>query len=123
MFSITDVTNLVKQGLTGYTVYPLEFPINSPVTSAYISLYSSSRSKAGVSPITVQIVVRDTHPSKSEATSFRLRDFLQNKTNFQLGQVQVIQAEAQSFPLFLGKDASGNYLYSNNYKFILNEGA
>ncbi|WP_242278583.1 minor capsid protein [Bacillus cereus group sp. BfR-BA-01313] len=123
MFSITDVTNLVKQGLTGYTVFPLEFPINSPVTSAYISLYSSSRSKAGVSPITVQIVVRDTHPSKSEATSFKLRDFLQNKTNFQLGQVQVIQAEAMSFPLFIGKDASGNYLYSNNFKFILNEGA
>ncbi|MGN4692287.1 phage tail terminator protein [Bacillus cereus group sp. MYBK215-1] len=122
MFSITDVTNLVKQGLTGYTVFPLEFPTNSPITSAYISLFSSSRSEAGVSPITVQIVIRDTHPAKAEAASFKLRDYLQNKTNFNLGQVQVIQAEAQSFPLYLGKDASSNYLYSNNYRFLLNEG-
>ncbi|HEF5065824.1 phage tail terminator protein [Bacillus paramobilis] len=122
MFSIVDVTNLVKQGLTGYSVFPLEFPINSPVTSAYVSLFSSSRSEAGVSPITVQIVIRDTHPAKSEAASFKLRDFLQNKTDLKLGQVQVIQIEAQSFPLYLGKDASGDYLYSNNYRVLINEG-
>lgn len=123
MLSVIDVLNLVKPIVPTATVYPLEFPVESPDLAVTVDISGSQRAKASVYLINVQIKVRAEHPSISESTSLQIRSALQGMTNFKLNDVQVVFVESiNPFPLFIGKDGNNNYLYSTNYRFMINEG-
>lgn len=123
MFSVIDVVRLLKTIVPTSIVYPLEFPVDSPDTSISVDITGSYPRSKDVYFIMVQVKVRDTHPANAETTSLQIRSALQEMTDFTLGGVQVIYVEpATPFPLFMGKDGNGNYLYSTNYRFMINEG-
>lgn len=123
MVSLIDLIRLLRNELTDLNIYPIEYPLNSPVNSVMITTSSTIEAKADVFPMVVSLRVRDNHPSKAEATSYRLRELFENKTDFMIGGVQVILVKSQNpVPLYMGKDSNGNYLYSNNFRFMINEG-
>lgn len=123
MVSLIEVVKMLKQDFPDLNIYPLEYPLNSPSNAVVVDMSSNAEVKAGVFSLTVQIKVRDTHPSLTEAVSFRLREGLEAKTNFMIDKVQVVFVRSQNpVPLYMGKDTNGNYLYSNNFRFVINEG-
>ena len=122
MLTTIDVIRLLRTEFPELNIYPLEYPLDSPVNSVVVELQGSTEATAGVYPITVQIKVRDEHPSLAESTSFKFRKLLENKTNFNVGDVQVVFVKSQNpVPLAMGRDPNGKYLYSNNFKFMINE--
>jgi hypothetical protein len=123
MISVIDVVNLVKSVSPTARVYPLEFPVDSPDLAIVVSVTGSTKATAKVYPLNVQIKVRADHPAIAESTSIQLRADLQKKTNVSLGNVQVVFIEPiNPFPLYVGKDGNSNFLYSTNYRFMINEG-
>lgn len=123
MVSIIDVIRFLRKEFPDLNIYPLEYPVDSPDNSCVVEIQGNTEAIAGVFPIIVQIKVRDIHPAIAEETSYKFRTLLENKTNFQLGGVQVIMVKSQNpIPLSMGKDVNGKYLYSNNFRFTINEG-
>lgn len=122
MVSLIDVIRLLRNELPNLNIYPIEYPLNSPVNSAIVEIQANKEAMSGVYPLIVQIKVKDEHPSMAEATSYVFKKLLENKTNFNVGSVQVIFVKSQNpVPLYMGKDADGHYLYSNNFRFMINE--
>jgi len=123
MVSIIDVIRFLRNEFPDLSIYPIEIPLNAPVNASVVSLESPSEATAGMFPMIVQIRVRDEHPSLSEATSYQFKNLLENKTNFNIGDVQIVLVKSQNpVPLYMGKDEKERYLYSNNFRFIVNEG-
>lgn len=117
-----DVVRFLRTEFPELNIYPLELPLNSPDDSCVVDIQANNEALAGVFNLTVQVKVRDNHPAKAEATSIKIRKALENKTNFMLGDVQVVMVKSQNpVPLGLGKDLNGKYLYSNNFRFKMNE--
>lgn len=123
MFSLIDLKHLFESAFPTLTVNVLEFPVEGVISAIAISMDSSSKPVADTYSVNVQVQIRDDHPMKCEKTSQDIRKYLQNKTNISLGSAQVVLIQpVNPVPLYLGKDGNGNYLYSNNYTFIINEG-
>lgn len=124
MISLIDVVRMIKAEVPNLVnVYPLEYPLDSPTESILVDMNGNNPSIAGVFTLNIQIRVRATHPTRGEELSYQIRNVLENKTNFTLGNLQVIMVKSQNpVPLFLGKDESDSYLYSNNFQFRMNEG-
>lgn len=123
MVSLIDVVRFLRNEFPELNIYPIEYPLNSPVNSNKVEIQANTEIKADTYPLNVQIKVRDNHPSSAEETCFKFRNLLENKTNFELGSVQVVMAKSQNpVPLYMGKDFDGSYLYSNNFRFMINEG-
>jgi hypothetical protein len=123
MVSLIETVRFLRNEYPELNIYPIEYPLNSPVNSCIVEMQSNTEMVANMFPITVQVKVRDDHPSKAEVTSFKLRKLLENKTNFMIGSVQVVMVKSQNpVPLYMGKDIDGHYLYSNNFRFMINEG-
>jgi len=123
MVSVMDVVRFLRQEFPDLSINPLEIPLNAPAGSCMVTVQGTTEAKAGMYPIIVQIKVRDEHPSLSENTSKKFKELLDNKTNFELGSVQVVLVKSQNpAPLYMGKDEKGRYLYSNNFRFVINEG-
>lgn len=123
MVSLIEVVKFLRTEFPELAIYPLEYPLDSPDNCVVVDMQGTTEAKAGVFPVIVQIKVRDTHPSKAEIVSYKFRELLENKTNFTIGNVQVIFVKSQNpVPLAMGRDANGKYLYSNNFRFMMNEG-
>jgi len=123
MVSLIDLVNVIEKELPELNVYPLEYPISSPTEAVLVDMDSTNPAMSGVFTMNVQFKVREKHPSLGEATSYKIRNVLEHKTNFALGQLQVIMVQSQNpVPLYMGKDTDGSYLYSNNFRFLMNEG-
>jgi hypothetical protein len=123
MASVLDVVKLLRTNLPKVTFYPLEFPIDSPDDAACIEVYGQGRASAGVANLQLDIRIRASHPASAEAIHNDITDFLDKKTNFILGDVQVVLVETTSpMPLYAGRDGSSRYLYSSNFTLITNKG-
>lgn len=123
MVSTIEITRFFRKEFPDLNIYPIEYPLNSPVDSVIVNADSNTQITAGMFPAIVQVKVRDDHPSKAEETSYRFKNLLENKTNFYIGSVQIVLVKSQNpLPLYVGKDEKGQYLYSNNFRFLINEG-
>lgn len=123
MVSVIDVVRFLRQEFPDLSINPIEIPLTAPASSCVVTVQGNTEARAGMYPIIVQIKVRDEHPAYSEATSYRFKELLENKTNFEIGGVQVVLVKSQNpVPLYMGKDEKGRYLYSNNFRFVINEG-
>jgi hypothetical protein len=123
MFSVIDIVNLIQPITPDAKTYPIEFPVDSPDLAIVIDISGSQRPKAQTYTISVQVKVRAVHPSICETTSVLIRKELAKLTNIRMSDVQVVFIESiNPYPLYMGKDANNNYLYSTNYKFMINEG-
>lgn len=123
MISLIDIVKMLESELPELNVYPLEYPLNSPIEGVIVDMNSNNAATAGVFNLNVQFKVRESHPSLGESTSYKIRNLLENKTDFPLGDLQVIMVKSQNpVPLYVGKDSDSNYLYSNNFNFKMNEG-
>jgi Bacteriophage minor capsid protein len=121
--STIDVVRFLRTQFPELNFYPIEYPLNSPTNSNLVEIQSNTEALAKSYPAMVQIKVRDDHPAKAEATSLQIRSVLEEMTNINVGQVQVVLIKSQNpMPLSLGKDLDGYYLYSNNFRFMINEG-
>lgn len=124
MVSVIDVVKFLRTEFPKLNIYPLEYPLNSPINSVKVEIQANTEAKAGVFPLIVQLKVKDDHPSKAEAVSNEFKKLLEEKTDFEIGGVQIVMVKSQNpVPLYMGKDLSGGYLYSNNFRFVINEGA
>ena len=123
MLSVIEIVKFLRQEFPELSINPLEIPLNAPAGACMVDVYANTEAKAGMFPVTVQIKVRDEHPSLCEANSYKFKELLENKTNFNIGSVQVVLVKSQNpMPLSMGKDEKGRYLYSNNFRFVVNEG-
>ncbi|MFR7272446.1 minor capsid protein [Streptococcus pneumoniae] len=123
MVSTIEVVRFLRTAFSDLLFYPIEFPLNSPTKAILVEIDGNTEAKAGVYPANIQLKVRDEHPALAEATSLLIRKTLEEKTNFMIGDVQIVLIKSQNpLPLSMGKDATGRYLYSNNFRFIINEG-
>jgi hypothetical protein len=114
---------MLESELPELNTYPLEYPLNSPNNAVLVDMQSNNPASAGLFALNVQFKVRETHPSKGEATSYQIKNVLDHRTDIQLGGLQVVLVQSVNpVPLFMGKDSNGNYLYSNNFRFLMNEG-
>jgi Bacteriophage minor capsid protein len=118
-----DVVHFLQSEFPKLNIYPLEYPLDSPDNSCVVEMQPNTPATAGLFNVNVQIKVRDIHPSKAEATSFEFINKLEDKTNFYINGVQIVFVKAQNpLPLPMGKDVNGKYLYSNNFRFVMNKG-
>lgn len=123
MVSLIDLVKLLKANITGTAFYPLEFPLNSPIDSCVVDVFGTGTVTAGNFNMNVQVKVRAEHPATAEVVCNEINEFLDKKTNYSLGTMQVVMSETNNrIPLPMGKDSNGNYLYSMNFRFIINEG-
>ncbi|WP_353856781.1 minor capsid protein [Bacillus sp. Bos-x628] len=123
MVSTIDMVRYLRTTFPDLLFYPIEYPLNSPTKANLVEIQGNTEAKAGLYPVNIQIKVRDEHPAYAEATSLFIRQDLEEKTNFTVGEVQVVLVKSQNpLPLFMGKDEKGRYLYSNNFRFTINEG-
>jgi Bacteriophage minor capsid protein len=119
MISVNDIATLLKDEL-GIEVYPLTFPKTSGDACSTVEVTYGYPSNAGVSRCFVQIITRDVHPALAEETANRIRSFLDKRTDFYLGETQVIYVSCQTpIPLYIGVDDNQRHLFSVNYLFIL----
>jgi hypothetical protein len=123
MISVIDVVNFLRAEFPDLSIYPIEYPLKATEGASVVTLHGNTEATAGLFPAIVQIKVRDVHPSLSEATCFKYKKLLENKTNFYINDVQVVMVKSQNpLPLYMGKDEKNRYLYSNNFRFVFNEG-
>ena len=122
MFRLIELVRFMRAEFPELNIYPIEYPVDAPESSVLIDVRSNNSATAGLYGVNVQFKVRDTHPSKAEETSYRIKKFLEQKTNFQIDTVQVVLVQSTNpVPLYVGRDTTGLYLFSNNFKFTLNE--
>ena len=123
MVSLLDIVRMLESELPELNTYPLEYPLNSPKSAVLVDMQSTNPASAGLFALNVQFKVRETHPATGEAISYQIRNLLNNRTDIQLGGLQVVLVQSVNpVPLYMGKDSTGNYLYSNNFRFLMNEG-
>lgn len=102
------------------TFYPLSFSASSPDECSVVSFTGGNPVSLGLSRVFVQIITRAKHPATAEAKALQIKDFLNNKTNFDVGNSRVVFVSAQNpMPLYLGTDENGRYKYSLNYLFLM----
>lgn len=124
MVRLIEIVRLMRTQFPELNIYPLEYPLKAPDNSVLVDMQSNNPAISGVFDVNIQFKVREVHPSLAEETSYKIRDFLENKTDFLVGSVQVVMVQSVNpVPLYMGKDATGLYLYSNNFRFKINEGA
>lgn len=124
MVRLIEIVRLMRTQFPELNIYPLEYPLKAPDDAVLVDMQSNNPALSGVFDVNIQFKVRDVHPSLAEETSYKIRDFLENKTDFLVGSVQVVMVQSVNpIPLYMGKDATGLYLYSNNFRFKINEGA
>lgn len=120
---LIEIVRLMRTQFPELNIYPLEYPLKAPDNAVLVDMQSNNPALSGVFDVNVQLKVRDVHPSMAEETSYMIKGFLDNKTDFIVGSVQVVMVQSVNpVPLFMGKDATGLYLYSNNFRFKINEG-
>lgn len=120
---LIEIVRIMRTQFPELNIYPLEYPLKAPDNAVLVDMQSNNSALSGVFDVNVQFKVREVHPSLAEETSYKIKDFLENKTDFLVGSVQVVMVKSVNpVPLFMGKDATGLYLYSNNYRFKINEG-
>jgi len=123
VISLIDVVRFLKEELPELNIYPLEFPLKSPNNSVVVDMTGNQSPVAGLFPINVQIKVREDHPTKAENVCYEIRNLLGNTRGISLGTTQVVLIQAVNpVPLYMGKDTESRYLYSNNFRFMINEG-
>lgn len=121
MFSVLEITNLIRNGISNVeSIYPLQFPKKSKDASSIVNVTSSSPINGGVGQASVQVITRDKHPANAEKTANEIRSFLEKRTDFFIGEVQIVLVQSENtFPLYIGTDDNERHLFSLNYKFIL----
>lgn len=121
---LIEIVRLMRTQFPELNIYPLEYPLKAPDDAVLVDMQSSNPALSGVFDVNVQFKVREVHPSLAEETSYKIKGFLDNKTDFLVGSVQVVMVQSVNpVPLYMGKDGTGLYLYSNNFRFKINEGA
>jgi hypothetical protein len=116
--SINDLRAYLEAN-TGEKFYPLTFSVNAP-NDCSVVLFNGGQPRRGLSKVHIQVINRATHPATAEAKALQIRDFLHNKTNFDVGTTHVVFCTALNpFPLFIGQDENGRYKYSLNYEMLM----
>ncbi|MED4840397.1 minor capsid protein [Weizmannia sp. CD-2023] len=114
MFYIMDVLDLLEANFPMYTFVPNSFKKVSPDNCIAIVLNGGRYSKQVGTP-SIQFLVRNTKEELAERVAYELFDFFNYKTNFQLGNVQVVMSKGQqAAPLYTGTDESDRHIYSVN---------
>lgn len=119
MISINDLRAYLEAN-TGEKFYPLTFPTNAPNDCSVVSFSGGEPPRRGLSKAHVQVITRATHPATAEANALRIKNFLHQKTDFNVGEAHVVFCSALNpFPLFIGQDENGRYKYSLNYQMLM----
>lgn len=119
MFGINDMRAYLE-AQTGEKFYPLGFPASAPSDCSAVSFDGGSPAKAGISRTNLQIITRADHPATAEQKALQIKQFLDGKTNFDVGAAHVLFISAANpFPLYLGTDGNGLFSYSMNYEMLL----
>lgn len=122
MFRLIELVRFLRAEFPELNIFPIEYPVDAPDNSVLIDVRSNNSATAGVFSVNVQFKVRDTHPSKAEETSYMIKNFLEKKTDFHIDGVQVVLVQSVNpVPMYIGKDTTGLYIFSSNFKFTLNE--
>jgi hypothetical protein len=118
--SIMDFIDFLKLNVSG-VYYPLDFPANAKDNCMFVGIIGGTARVSGVGEINLQVVIRDTHPSKAEAKALEMIQFLDKQTNKDLNGTHLIYAEAlQPYPLYAGEDENHRHMFSTNFRLIIN---
>lgn len=101
-------------------IYPLRFPTGAPDRCITVEFSGGTATRGTVSTIFVQFMIRTIHPSHGETLADEILDFLDNRTSDNIGETQLILAEAQQGEsIYIGTDENDRNLFSINFKLIL----
>lgn len=119
MIGINDLVQYLK-GHIQQNFYPLTFSLNSPDAASQVQFSGGNPVRGDLYQVSVQIITRDTHPATAEQKALEIKQFLNRKSDFLVGDAHVVFVSAQNpFPLYLGTDDNGRYKYSMNYQFLM----
>lgn len=107
--------------VTGYTAYPIEFPLNTKREDILVVDIINGNQKGGsVTELNIQIMTRSNHPSTAEELANTLLEALHNQTknNWDGWQIILIQANNPN-PFFNGKDENNNYIYTCDFRLLI----
>ena len=114
MFAIMDVLDLLEEKFPAYTFVPNSFKRVSPDDCIVVLINGGKYTKQVGTP-SIQFLVRNTKEQLAEKIAYELFNFFNYRTNFKIGNVQVIMSKGQqAAPLYTGMDDSDRHIYSVN---------
>lgn len=115
---ILDLINFLKVNVP-YVYYPNKFPTSSQDDCAVVRLTGGSQASKEITRPAFQVIVRSKHPSTAELKAWEIFDFLNQKSNFNVGSTRVIFcASSNSSPIFIGTDENDRHMYSVNFNMV-----
>jgi regulatory protein YycH of two-component signal transduction system YycFG len=115
---VVDLINVIKASVP-FTYYSNGFPATASDDVAYVRLTGGGTATVQIQRPSFQVVVRAKSPATAEAKAYEVFEKLNNKRNFNVGNIHVILCQCStSSPLYLGEDENGRHLYSINFTTI-----
>jgi Bacteriophage minor capsid protein len=117
MFRQNDILDFLESQFP-YKFSPNNFK-NSKDDGVAVLFEGGSSGKHVKSPV-IQFLIRAKKESTCETMAFDLYEFFDYKTNFTIGEVQVIMSRGQqASPIYTGTDDNDRHIYSVNMIFTV----
>ncbi|PEM08505.1 minor capsid protein [Bacillus wiedmannii] len=95
-------------------LYVLSFPAAAEETAIAIqNVNQYAGTRAGITRVNSQFIVRSEHPGKAEAIAYDLLEKLDGKTDFYIGENHVVFSDARTaYPVYIAQDEGNRYRYT-----------
>ena len=116
-----DIVSLCKmiQGLTGYQIYPINFPDKADGTASKLEITTGMVEMGGVYDFNIEISVKASHPSEAEGICLDLINKLHKVTDVEYGLYQLILCQAEKpYPFYIGQLENGEHLFTCNFRLM-----
>ncbi|MDK0636893.1 minor capsid protein [Clostridium perfringens] len=107
--------------MVGHQVYALSFPEYSEDEAVKLEITSGVQEAGGVDDFNIQLIVRASHPARTEKICIDIIENLDKKTNriFDSGKCQMILAKAEApQPYYMGQAENGAFLMSVDFRLL-----
>lgn len=102
-------------------VFPNEFTAHAPKNSAVVVASGTTDRRGEVDTIALTLIVRADKPDTAESRALTFTEQLDGKTDFIVGDTQVILAKAvHRLPMYIGTDSEGLFYYELEFSLLLN---
>jgi hypothetical protein len=118
MPSLIDMRNYLEN-LTTQNVELLGITTTSPNRTTSFQMSGGSPISKDMQSIDLTLTVRSSHPSEAEKDVYEWYELLNNKTNTQIANTQIILIRAISYPTFLGRYDNGLFYFSITFSLLM----
>jgi hypothetical protein len=119
-----DMTSLIEmrdflKSQSSQNVELLGITTDSPKRTTSFQMDGGSPVSKDIKTLDLTITTRASHPSESEEDIHEWYNKLNNKTNIQLKNIQIIQIRSISYPTYLGRYENGLFYFNAVFSLLI----